>query len=266
MFLSSSTLALRAVKCALRWIRNKDDGLNSVLGGMAAGYVGSLTLDKNYWYILLMFVASRILSAIHQYLMQTNILDPTNNHFHYFVLFLFSNIVHCYGYFIEPDILRPDVYNLYERMSVLTPNEKRWHLSSLIFKQQDLRNKGVTFFSDYTQQKIDKLAKQVAKLDPWLSSKYFCYIYIIYRSMNTTSFQTTHYNHAHQATIQGSSNLKLFAGEDLSIFHLKQLRAIVSDCSKCNQTIGGDSRWKRNKEKTIWIENKKNCLTIKLAK
>ena len=89
---------------------------------MAAGYVGSLTLDKNYWYILLMFVASRILSAIHQYLMQTNILDPTNNHFHYFVLFLFSNIVHCYGYFIEPDILKPDVYNLYERMSVLTPN------------------------------------------------------------------------------------------------------------------------------------------------
>lgn len=159
VFLSSSTLALRVVKCALRWIRNKDDGLNSLLGGMAAGYVGSLTLNKNYWYILLMFVASRILSAIHQYLMQTNILDPNNNHFHYFVLFLFSNIVHCYGYFIEPDILRPDVYNLYERMSVLTPNEKRWHLSSLIFKQQDLRNKGVTFFSDYTQQKIDKLIK-----------------------------------------------------------------------------------------------------------
>ena len=122
VFLSCSTLALRVVKCALRWIRKKDDGLNSLLGGMAAGYVGSLTLNKNYWYILLMFVASRILSAIHQYLMQTNILDPTNNHFHYFVLFLFSNIVHCYGYFIEPDILRPDVYNLYERMSVLTPN------------------------------------------------------------------------------------------------------------------------------------------------
>ena len=68
VFLSSSTLALRVVKCGLRWIRKQDDGLNSLLGGMAAGYIGSLTLNKNYWYILLMFVASRILSAIHQYL------------------------------------------------------------------------------------------------------------------------------------------------------------------------------------------------------
>lgn len=35
--------------------------------------------------------------------------------------------------------------------------------------------------------------------------------------MNTTSFQSTQYNYAHQAAIQGSSGLKVFAGEDLSI-------------------------------------------------
>lgn len=74
LFLSASTFALRAVKCALRWIRKKDDGVNSLLGGMAAGYIGSLTLDKNYWYILLMFVASRIVGAIHQTLIQSGYL------------------------------------------------------------------------------------------------------------------------------------------------------------------------------------------------
>lgn len=67
-FLSCSTLALRLVKCALRWIRDKDDGINSFLGGIAAGYVGTITLNKNYWYILLMFISSRIVGAIHEYL------------------------------------------------------------------------------------------------------------------------------------------------------------------------------------------------------
>lgn len=122
LFLSASTLALRAVKCSLRWIRGKDDALNSILAGMAAGYVGTLTLNKNYWYVLLMFIASRIVGAIHQSLIQAGYLDANHNQFHYFVLFFLTNIVHCYGYFIEPDILKPDVYNLYERMSVLTPN------------------------------------------------------------------------------------------------------------------------------------------------
>lgn len=37
--------------------------------------------------------------------------------------------------------------------------------------------------------------------------------------MNTTSFQTTHYNHAQQVQIQGQSGLKIFDGEDLSILY-----------------------------------------------
>jgi hypothetical protein len=34
--------------------------------------------------------------------------------------------------------------------------------------------------------------------------------------MNTTSFQSTTYNHAQQSQIQGYSGLKIFDGEDLS--------------------------------------------------
>jgi hypothetical protein len=34
--------------------------------------------------------------------------------------------------------------------------------------------------------------------------------------MNTTSFQSTTYNHAQQSKIQGYSGLKIFDGEDLS--------------------------------------------------
>ena len=66
----ATTFTMRAVKCALRWIRNKDDGFNSFLAGCAAGYVGTLTLNKGYWYIMLMFVASRIIGAFHQTLIQ----------------------------------------------------------------------------------------------------------------------------------------------------------------------------------------------------
>lgn len=163
LFLSASTTALRTVKCALRWLRNKDDALNSILAGMAAGYAGTLTLNKNYWYVLLMFIASRIVGAIHQSLIQSGHLSEQNSQYHYFFLFFVTNIVHCYGYFIEPDILKPDMYNLYERMSVLTPNEKRWHMASLIFKKRDLEERGALSFSNYTQQKIDKLRGQIYK-------------------------------------------------------------------------------------------------------
>ena len=54
------------------------------------------------------------------------------------------------------------MYNLYERMSVLTPNQKRWHLASITFKKRELDSKGVLCFSDYTQQKINKLKAQIA--------------------------------------------------------------------------------------------------------
>lgn len=100
LFLSASTLALRTVKCALRWLRNKDDAVNSILAGMAAGFVGTFTLNKNYWYVLLMFIASRIVGAVHQSLIQSGYLDGNHSQFHYFVLFFVTNIVHCYGYFI----------------------------------------------------------------------------------------------------------------------------------------------------------------------
>ena len=42
---------------------------------MVAGYVGTLTLNKGYWYIMLMFVASRIIGAFYQALIQKKVLD-----------------------------------------------------------------------------------------------------------------------------------------------------------------------------------------------
>ena len=41
---------------------------------------------------------------------------------------------------------------------------------------------------------------------------YFYYSVTFLKVMNSTSFQTTHYNHAHQVKIQGQSNLKIFDG------------------------------------------------------
>lgn len=141
----------------MRWIRKKDDGLNSLVGGMLGGYVGSKTLNKGYWYIFLMFVASRIISSFHQILMKEGYLNPNRSHFHVFTLFTFANILHSEGYFMEPDILNPDMYKLYERMSVLTPNEQRWHLSSLKYHQTKYNQSGMQVFNQTMQQKIDNL-------------------------------------------------------------------------------------------------------------
>ena len=66
--------------------------------------------------------------------------------------------------------------------------------------------------------------------------------------MNTTSFQTNHYNHLQQTQIQGQSGLKIFAGEDLSNNVLIQRMEIGRDYSKCNQMHGGNNKWKKKKE------------------
>ena len=132
---------------------------------MAAGYVGTLTLNKSYWYLLLMFLASRIIGAIYQALIQKKILDSENSQFHYYILFVIANMVHCYGYFIEADILKPDVYNLYERMSSLTPNEQKWHRSSLKYCKRTLEEDKRLFFDNYLDQKIANLTKKIDKLE-----------------------------------------------------------------------------------------------------
>lgn len=46
------------------------------------------------------------------------------------------------------------MYNLYEKMSVLTPSEKKWHLSSLEFSYRKLKEKNMNFYSDFMEKKI----------------------------------------------------------------------------------------------------------------
>jgi hypothetical protein len=45
VFMVASALALRLVKCALKWLRDRDDGFNSLVAGMTAGFVGTKTLN-----------------------------------------------------------------------------------------------------------------------------------------------------------------------------------------------------------------------------
>jgi len=84
----------------MRWLRNKDDGLGSFIAGVGAGIVGVKTLDKGYWYILIMFMASRIVSAIHRILIEKKVLNQEKMNWHFYFLFTFAHIVHSYGYFI----------------------------------------------------------------------------------------------------------------------------------------------------------------------
>jgi hypothetical protein len=45
----------------------------------------------------------------------------------------FAHAVHSFGYFLHPYILKEDMYGLYEKMSALTPKEKRWHHAALVY-------------------------------------------------------------------------------------------------------------------------------------
>jgi hypothetical protein len=47
--------------------------------------------------------------------------------------------------------------------------------------------------------------------------------------MNTTSFQSTMYNHPQQTKMIGTSGLKIFEGEDLTAGDRKRLQQLQSD-------------------------------------
>jgi len=68
LFLPAIVLTLKLVRCSLRRIREKDDGVNSLLAGAAAGWVATKTLSKDYWYFYLTFIGSRLIGAVHKHL------------------------------------------------------------------------------------------------------------------------------------------------------------------------------------------------------
>jgi uncharacterized membrane protein AbrB (regulator of aidB expression) len=75
IFLSATVFILRLVKCILRRIRDKDDGWNSLIAGAAGGWVATKTLSKDYWYFYLTFIGSRIIGALHKFLIEKEILN-----------------------------------------------------------------------------------------------------------------------------------------------------------------------------------------------
>lgn len=87
---------------------------------------------------------------------------------------------------------------------------------------------------------------------------FLLHLLLLIVEMNTTSFQTNHYNHLQQTQIHGQSGLKILAGEDLSIFNnYVQPTEIESDSNKCSQMLGGDSKCKKKKEKIITKRQRK---------
>jgi hypothetical protein len=74
IYMCATVLTLRLVKCVLRRIRERDDGINSLLAGAAAGWVATKTLSKDYWYFYLTIIGSRIIGALHKYLISAGVL------------------------------------------------------------------------------------------------------------------------------------------------------------------------------------------------
>ena len=70
LFLPAIALVLKIVRCTLRRIREKDDGINSLLAGAAAGWVATKTLSRDYWYFYLTFIGSRLIGAAHKSLIE----------------------------------------------------------------------------------------------------------------------------------------------------------------------------------------------------
>lgn len=131
LFLPAIALVLKIVRCTLRRIREKDDGINSILAGAAAGWVATKTLSKDYWYFYLTFIGSRLIGATHKALMEKGVLSRESTHWHAWAMMAFAHTIHSLGYFLHPYILKEDMYGLYEKMSALTPKEKRWHKAAL---------------------------------------------------------------------------------------------------------------------------------------
>lgn len=125
----------------MRRIREKDDGFNSLLAGAAAGWVASKTLSRDYWYFYLTFIGSRLLGAGHKQLIECGVLSRENTHLHCWAMMGFAHAIHSFGYFLHPYILKEDMYGLYEKMSALTPKEKRWHHAALVYSQRGLIKK-----------------------------------------------------------------------------------------------------------------------------
>jgi hypothetical protein len=153
------------VRCTLRRIREKDDGFNSLLAGAAAGWVATKTLSKDYWYFYLTFIGSRLIGAVHKSLMEKGVLNKENTHLHAWFMMGFAHTVHSIGYFLYPYILKDDMYALYEKMSALTPKEKRWHHSSMTYAHNSmLRKFGANpEFDSITLARLKRLEGKIAE-------------------------------------------------------------------------------------------------------
>lgn len=80
------------------------------------------------------------------------------------------------------------------------------------------------------------------------------------------SFQSSTYNHSLQTQILGPSSLKIFAGEDLSIYCITQLVETANDYSKYNQISGGNNKKKKNRKDKEWNKPKKSSSTNRPCK
>lgn len=125
LYLCATALTLKLVRCALRHIRDKDDGFNSLIAGGTAGWVASKTLSKDYWYFYLCLIGSRLIGVIHKRLISIGWLKEENTHLHSYAMMTLAHGIHMYGYFLHPFILKNDVNSLYNKMSVLTVDDQK---------------------------------------------------------------------------------------------------------------------------------------------
>lgn len=161
----ATVLTLRLVRCLLRRIRERDDELNSLLAGAAAGWVATKTLNKDYWYFYLTLIGSRLIGALHRYLIARGVLREESSHWHSYVMMGVAHCVHSYGYFLHPYILKDDMYGLYEKMSALTPEEQKWHTSTLRYNHRRLTEiyGPNPQYDRISAQRINRLEEKVKK-------------------------------------------------------------------------------------------------------
>lgn len=75
---------------------------------------------------------------MHKYLISLGVLKEENSHWHSYVMMGVAHCVHSYGYFLHPYILKDDMYGLYQKMSALSYEEQKWHLSVLRYHHRRL--------------------------------------------------------------------------------------------------------------------------------
>lgn len=96
--------------CLLRRIRNKDDGLNAFISGFLAGLALVIERKENR-YLWKVYLANRVFEMMYLSLANKGVIKRRTIYYTY--VYMISSFMISYAFFMEPIIIKKDMFKLY---------------------------------------------------------------------------------------------------------------------------------------------------------